>query len=160
MIDLMAELKAARQAVWDEEPAQVRDLLDPSKGYTDTWDSTFFPTLYAWLETVSSRNVFYVLRKILVEQDLDLETAKRVVAGLVAMYVPFITWANLPDTAALFQRAAGAVADLESKAQLAELLHELVLYTGRLNYRIEPFMPWPQLIQTFSAATLPPAGSA
>ena len=150
--DFMEGLKALRKAVWEEDSDEVKDLLDPSKGYTDTWDSTFFPTLYSWLETVCSRNVLYVIRKTLIEEDLDLETVKQVLRELLAMYFPFLKWANLPDTTQLFQEASEAVSTFSSKEQLIEFLEELVLYTGRLNYRIEPLMPWPELIQTFNAA--------
>ena len=159
MSDFIEKLKAVREAVWEKNPDQVEDLLDPSKGYTDTWDSAFFPTLYGWLETVCSRNVLYVMRKTLIEKDLDLETVKQILEELLAMYVPFVTWANLPDTASLFQEASEAVSDLSSKEQVTEFLEELVLYTGRLNYRIEPLMPWPELIQTFDATRSQVPGS-
>lgn len=150
--DFMERLKALREAIWEEDSDEVRDLLDRSKGYTDTWDSVFFPTLYSWLETVGSRNVLFAIRKTLIKEDLDLETVKQVLQELLAMYVPFLKWANLPETTQLFQEASEAVSDLTSKEQLIEFLEELVLYTGRLNYRIEPLMPWSELIQTFNAA--------
>jgi 3-oxoacyl-[acyl-carrier protein] reductase len=151
--DLMERLRAARKAVWEKEPEEITNLLDASKGYTDTWDSVFFPTLYSWLETVSSRNVLHVIRKTLIEEDLDLETVRRVLRDILAMYIPFLKWANLPDTTDLFGEASVAVSELSSKEQLIDFLEELVLYLGRLNYRIEPLMPWPELIQAFNAAT-------
>jgi len=78
--------------------------MDPPKGYTDTWNLAFFPTLYAWLETVASRNVLFVMRKTLIEEDLDLETVKQILGELLAMYIPFVEWSNLPDTAGCFKR--------------------------------------------------------
>lgn len=153
MSEFMDELKAARTAVWEEEPEQIKELVDPSKGYTDTWDSSFFPTMYAWLETVASRNVLYVIRKALVSRDLDLESVKQILEDILAMYVSFIKWANLPDTSELLQKASESVSDLNSKEEVIEMLEELVLYLSKLNYRIEPHMPWTELIQTFNAAT-------
>jgi hypothetical protein len=146
------KLRGARKAVWDEEPEEVRALLDPTQGYTDTWGSSFFPTLYSWLETVSSRNVLHVLRQSLLSDHLELESARTLSARLLAMYVPFLKWANLPETTELFRGAAEAAERAASREELAELLEELVLYTGRLNYRIEPHMPWPELIETFRRA--------
>ena len=148
----LEELRAARKAVWDDEPAEVRGLLDPERGYTDTWGAKFFPTLYSWLETVSSRNVLHVIRQSLLTDGLELATARTLASRLLAMYVPFLKWANLPETTELFRRAANAAAQAASPEELAELLEELVLYTGRLNYRIEPHMPWPELIETFRNA--------
>jgi hypothetical protein len=146
------KLKAARKAVWDGEPDEVRNLLDPVRGYTDTWGSRFFPTLYSWLETVSSRNVLHVIRRSLLFDGLELESARTLSARLLAMYVPFLKWANLPDTTELFRQAAEAAGKAATREELAELLEELVLYTGRLNYRIEPHMPWPTLIEAFNDA--------
>jgi 3-oxoacyl-[acyl-carrier protein] reductase len=151
--DFMERLKAARTEVWEKEPDEVINLLDASTGYTDTWDSVFFPTLYSWLETVASRNVLNVIRKTLVEEDLDLDTVRRVLQDLLTMYVPFLKWANLPDTTELFREASESVTEFGSREQLIEFLEEFVLYLGRLNYRIEPLMPWPELIRTFNAAT-------
>jgi hypothetical protein len=151
-------LKAARQAVWEEEPEEVRKLLDAEEGYTDTWGSRFFPTLYGWLETVCSRNVLHVLRRSLLFDGLDLESARTLAARLLSMYVPFLKWANLGETTELFTRAAEAAGQAKTQEELAELLEELVLYTGRLNYRIEPHMPWPQLIETFNRAAADQGG--
>ena len=149
----LEQLRAARKAVWEKEPEQVTNLLDASKGYTDTWDSVFFPTLYSWLETVCSRNVLQVMRETLIKDDLELETVRRLLQNLLAMYVPYLKWANLPDTTDLLHEASESVSEFSSKEQLIEFLEELVLYLGRLNYRIEPLMPWPELIQAFNAAT-------
>jgi hypothetical protein len=147
------KLRAARRQVWQEEPEEVRALLDPARGYTDTWGSRFFPTLYSWLETVCSRNVLHVIRQSLLKDGPELATARTLSARLLAMYVPFLQWANLPETTELFREAAAAAERTATREELAELLEELVLYTGRLNYRIEPHMPWPELIETFRSAT-------
>jgi hypothetical protein len=160
MVRFLDTLRAARKAVWDAEPAEVRKLLDPAEGYTDTWESRFFPTLYGWLETVCSRNVLHVLRRSLLFDGLQLESARTVAARLLSMYVPFLKWANLPETTELFEGAAEAVGQAETREELAELLEELILYSGRLNYRIEPHMPWPELIETFKEATGGGAGPA
>ena len=153
MSQFFDELKAARMAVWAEEPQETMELVDPSKGYTDTWDSTFFPTMYAWLETVASRNVLFVTRKALISRDLDLETVKQMLEDILAMYVSFIKWANLPETSELLQKASESVSDLNSKEEVIEMLEELVLYLSKLNYRIEPHMPWTELVQTYKTAT-------
>jgi hypothetical protein len=153
MSEFMDELKAARLAVWAEEPQETKELVDPSKGYTDTWDSTFFPSMYAWLETVASRNVLYVTRKALLTRDLDLETVKQMLEDILAMYVSFIQWANLPETSELLQKASESVSDLNSKEEVIEMLEELVLYLSKLNYRIEPHMPWTEMIQAYKIAT-------
>jgi 3-oxoacyl-[acyl-carrier protein] reductase len=151
--DLVERLRAARKAVWEKEPQEVTNLLDASKGYTDTWDSVFFPTLYSWLETVCSRNVLQVIRETMIKEDLELETVRQILQDLLAMYVPYLKWANLPDTTDLFHEASESVSRFSSKEQLIEFLEEFILYLGRLNYRIEPLMPWPELIQAFNAAT-------
>ena len=53
MSELVQEVRAICEKTWAEEPEDVKNLLDRTKGYTDTWDSCFFPTLYAREETTS-----------------------------------------------------------------------------------------------------------
>lgn len=153
MADLVTRVRVIREKTWDREPEDVRQLLDPSVGFTDTWKSTFFPTLYAWEETIATRNVFFVLRESIRAGGLDLATVKRLTANLVAMYVPFVKWANLSETAELFQTVAAEVPQLADEAELMALLEELVMYIGRLHYWLEPLMPWNEMVDAFNRAT-------
>ena len=80
-------------------------------------------------------------------------TVKQILQDILAMYVSFIEWANLPETSDLLQKASETVSDLNSKEEVIEMLEELVLYLSKLNYRIEPHMPWTEMIQAYTAAT-------
>ncbi len=128
MSDFIRKVQALRKEVWEREPQNIEALFDKSKGYTDTWGSSFFPTIYGWLETVSARKVFYVIRKTLLSKEVELETAKLLIRDLTAMYVPFLKWANQPEAAQLLQESSEAVGRLESKDEVSELLEELVLF--------------------------------
>jgi hypothetical protein len=152
MSELVQKVLAIREKTWAQEPEDVKNLLDPTKGYTDTWDSCFFPTLYAWEETVASRNVFYVIRQTLMQDDVDFKTVRRLAQNLTAMYVPFIKWANMPEAEKLFQEAAAQMDTIATSEELIQLLEELICYTARLNYWIEPHMPWTEMIGAFNAA--------
>lgn len=60
---------------------------------------------------------------------------------------------NLQDTTKLLREAADEVLKLDSKDELIEFLEELIRYSGRMHYWIEPMMPWEPIIQVFESAT-------
>jgi hypothetical protein len=147
------QLRSVREEMWANKPREIAEALDKSKGYTDSWDSSFFPTLYAWEETVASRNTFLTLRTTLQEANTDLSTLKLITKNLLDLYVSYFRMTNMRDTTELLREASQEVEKLTSKSELQELLEELIRYTGRLHYWIEPMMPWEDIIRTFEAAT-------
>lgn len=149
----IGKLRAVRERMWIEKPREIAAALDKSKGYTDSWGSSFFPTLYAWEETVASRNTFLTLRTVLLESGSDLNTVKRMAANLLDLYVSYFRMTNMRDTTELLQQASAEVKKPSSRAELQELLEELIRYVGRLHYWIEPMMPWGEIIRTFGSAT-------
>jgi hypothetical protein len=150
---LTEKLRAVRERMWSEKPREIAEALDKNKGYTDSWDSSFFPTLYAWEETVAARNTFLTLRAVLLEPDSDLNTMRRIAANLLDLYVSYFRMTNMRDTTELLRRAAEAVHRLSSREELKDLLEELIRYVGRLHYWIEPVMPWGPIIRAFESAT-------
>ena len=150
---LTEKLRAVRERMWTEKPREIAEALDKSKGYTDSWDSSFFPTLYAWEETVASRNTFLTLRTVLLESGTDQNTVKRITKNLLDLYVSYFRMTNMRDTTELLRQASEEIGKLSSKAELQDLLEELIRYLGRLHYWIEPMMPWGQIIRTFESAT-------
>jgi hypothetical protein len=150
---LTEKLRAIRERMWSEKPREIAEALDKSKGYTDSWDSSFFPTLYAWEETVASRNTFLTLRTVLLEPGTDLNTVRRITKNLLDLYVSYFRMTNMQNTTELLRQASAEVDKLTSKEELRELLEELIRYLGRLHYWIEPIMPWGRIIQTFESAT-------
>jgi len=150
---LTAKLRAVRERMWTQKPPEIAEALDKSKGYTDSWGSSFFPTLYAWEETVASRNTFLTLRTVLLEAGTDLDTVKRIAKNLLDLYVSYFRMTNMRETTELLRQALEEVEKLSSKIELQELLEELIRYLGRLHYWLEPIMPWGQIIRTFESAT-------
>ena len=143
--------RAIREDIWINKPQEIKDALDKSKGYTDTFGSSFFPTLYSWEETVASRNAFLTLRKTIRENDMDLNTFKVLVRNFLDLYISYFCMTNLRATTKLFREAAEEVLKIASKGELIELLEELIRYSGRLHYWIEPMMPWEPIIQAFES---------
>jgi len=153
MSSFIEKFRSAREEIWTNKPREIAEALEKSKGYTDSWGSSFFPTLYAWEETVASRNTFLTLRKTMLESDADLSTFKLLTRNLLDLYVSYFKMTNLRDTTDLLREASQEVEKLTSKSELQELLEELIRYSGRLHYWIEPMMPWEDIIRTFEAAT-------
>ena len=153
MSELVQKVRAICEKTWAEEPEDVKNLLDRTKGYTDTWDSCFFPTLYAREETTASHKVFYILRQTLMQDEVDFKTVRRLAQNFTAMFVPFIKWANLPVAEKLFREVAADMGTIDTPEEMIQLLEEMIRFTGRLNYWIEPQMPWNEIIDTFNSAT-------
>ncbi len=153
MSEYTKKLRGLREAVWESEPIDIKKLTDKSVGYTDTWGSSFFPTIFGWGETIASRNILFVIRQTLLEDDVELNTVKRLTANFLSTYVPFVKWANLPEYEQILRDSSEEVTRIESREELVELLEELVFYVGRLNYWIEPQIPWDEMIKTFNSAT-------
>lgn len=153
MSDFINKLREIRKDIWVNKPREIDDVLDKSKGYTDTWDSSFFPTLYCWEETVASRNAFLTLRQTLLKDQADLASIKALTKNFLDLYVSYFRMTNLQDTTALLREASAAVEKLETREDLQEFLEELVRYTGRMHYWIEPIMPWEPIIEVFEKAT-------
>lgn len=146
------KLRSAREEMWTNKPREIAEALDKSKGFTDSWGSSFFPTLYAWEETVASRNTFLTLRTTMLESSADFNTLKLIAKNLLDLYVSYFRMTNMRDTTELLREATREVEKSSSKAELQELLDELIRYSGRLHYWIEPMMPWEDIIQTFDSA--------
>ena len=101
------KFRAIREDMWVNEPQEIKDALDKSKGYTDTFGSSFFPTLYSWEETVASRNTFLTLIKTIRENDVDLSTFKVLVGNFLDLYISYFCMTNLQDTTKLQQATTG-----------------------------------------------------
>jgi len=147
------KLRSVREEMWTNKPREITEALDKSKGYTDSWGSSFFPTLYAWEETVASRNTLLTLRTTSLESDADLNTLKLIAKNLLDLYVSYFRMTNMRDTTELLREATREVQKSSSKPELQELLEELIRYSGRLHYWIEPMMPWEDIIRTFETST-------
>ncbi len=145
------KFRAIRKDMWVNKPQEIKDALDKSKGYIDTFGSSFFPTLYSWEETVASRNTFLTLRKTIRENDVDLSTFKVLVGNFLDLYISYFCMTNLQDTTKLLREVAEEVPKIANKEELVELLEELIRYSGRLHYWIEPMMPWGSIIQAFES---------
>jgi len=102
---------------------------------------------------VASRNTLLTLRTTLLGSDADLNTLKLIAKNLLDLYVSYFRMTNMRDTTELLREATREVQKSSSKAELQELLEELIRYTGRLHYWIEPMMPWDDIIPTFEAAS-------
>jgi hypothetical protein len=149
---LTDKLRAIRQRMWTEKPKEIAAALDKSRGCTDSWGSSFFPTLYAWEESVASRNTFLTLRAVLLEPDSNLDTVRRIAKNLLDLYVSYFRMTNMRDTTELLRQASEEVQRLSSRGELQALLEELIRYVGRLHYWIEPIMPWGPIIRAFESA--------
>jgi len=89
----------------------------------------------------------------MLEANADLNTLKLLTRNLLDLYASYFKMTNMRDTTKLLLEASQEVEKLTSKTELQDLLEELIRYSGRLHYWIEPMMPWEDIIRTFESAT-------
>ena len=151
MSDIVEKVRAKRKEIWVNEPKEVRDAFLTAKG---SGDSAFFPCLYGNFEARACHHTLYTLRQTLRDgRKVDLDTIKLLTKNALLNYLPYLNWPKLYASEDFFKATAGEIGAIASTEDFIELLEELALYVGRLNFWIDQSMPWFELVQAYEAAT-------
>ena len=155
MAGLVAKVCKKRKEIWVDEPQEVKASFKTAKG---TGDSTFFPCLYGDFEARACHHALYTLRQTLRSGDVDFETIKVLARNSLRNYLPYLNWPRLHDSEKFIKAVAEELSAIDSESEFTQLLEELALYVGRLNYWMDQSMPWYELIQAYEAAKTSNAG--
>ncbi|GAB4534328.1 MAG: hypothetical protein Kow0063_17280 [Anaerolineae bacterium] len=150
MQETLEKIKKARQAIWTEEPAEVKRL--PSiKG---AWNQGASTVLFAATKLATLITFLNHMRGVARQGDVDLETMKRVTrpylefhAGVYGNHYQFA------DTAQIVRLAAEALPEVERLEDYATLMGELSIYLNRLDYWVDTKIPWARFGQVFEQGT-------
>lgn len=149
MTNLVEKVRNKREEIWVHEPQEVTDAYLSARG---SGDSSFFPCLYGDFEARACHHVLYTLRQTLRSGNADFKTIKRMTKNSLINYLPFLNWPKLYDSEKFFKEVAEELMTIESPDEFIQLLEELTLYVGRLNFWIDQSMPWYELVQAYEAA--------
>ncbi|MCL7454922.1 MAG: hypothetical protein M8467_17945 [Anaerolineae bacterium] len=146
MHDALKEIQSAREAIWLEEPLEVKQLSDrkAARGQAATTllsATTKLATLITFLNHV---------RGVARQGGVDLGTMKAVTAPYLAFHANVLAgFYRLAETARIVRLAEGALAVVDDLDGFATLLGELSIYLNRVDYWIDLRVPWAAFGRTF-----------
>ena len=143
----LEKIRAAREAIWLDEPADVRRLKARRKGPRSQGAS---PVIYADMKLWGLVVFVNQLRSVAREGKADLDTLKIITERLLEFYAKqYGGWFDLTDTAAIVHEAKAATRELKSLEEYVALAEELSLYIGRMEYWVDLLIPWAEFGEAF-----------
>jgi hypothetical protein len=140
------KIRAAREAIWLEEPADV-GRLRTRKGARNQGASAL---LYAAMKLGQLVVFLNQLREVARQGGVDLETMQRITGPLLEFYAKqYGGFYQLIDTAAIVRQGGTALRDARTLDEYATLIGELSLYIGRMDYWVDLEIPWAQFGEVF-----------
>jgi len=150
MDDTLAKIKAAREAIWFEEPAELQRLAE-IKG---AWDQGASTVLFAATKLATLITFLNHMRRLARREDLDLETVKAVTEPYLAFHAGvYGNFYQLADTSRTVRWAKEALSQVQSLDEYAALIGELAIYLNRVDYWVDLKIPWARFGQVFEQET-------
>ncbi len=135
----LEEIKAAREAIWLTEPADIA-RLKTKKGARNQGASA---VLYAAMKLGQLVVFLNHLREVARKGGVDLETVKAITDPLLEFYAnTYGGFYQLTDTAAIVRKGRAALSMMKSLEDFVALTGELSLYVGRMDYWVDLLIPW------------------
>lgn len=142
----LEKIKAAREAIWLNEPADI-GRLRKKKGARGQGASAM---LYAAMKLGQLVTFLNHLREVARKGGVDLATMKAIAAPLLEFYAgTYGGFYQMTDTAAVVRRAKAALQGVETLQEYAALTGELSLYIGRMDYWVDLLIPWARFGDVF-----------
>ena len=146
MGEALEKIRTARQAIWSEEPDEIKRL----PGIKGAWDQGASTVLFAATKLATLITFLNHMRGVAKRGEVDLETMKKVTepylqfhAGVYGNHYQFA------DTARVVRWAAEAVSKVDSLEDYATLIGELAIYLNRVDYWVDMKIPWAEFGQVF-----------
>ena len=141
------KIRAAREAIWLDEPADINRLEVRRKGPRNQGAS---PLLYADMKLWELVVFLNHLRGFAREGKVDLETMKVITEGVLESFAKqYGNWFEITDTAEVVRQAKGALQAVKTLEEYAALVEELALYVGRVEYWVDLLIPWAKFGEVF-----------
>ncbi len=142
----LEEIKAAREAIWLREPADIA-RLKARKGARNQGASA---VLYAAMKLGQLVTFLNHLREVARKGDVDLVSLKAITDPLLEFYAStYGGFYQMTDTAAIVRKGRAALPDVKSLAEFVALAGELSLYIGRMDYWVDLLIPWAKFGETY-----------
>jgi hypothetical protein len=135
----LEKIRAAREAIWLNEPADIARLRT-RKGARSQGASA---VLYAAMKLGQLVTFLNHLRGVARQGGVDLGTMKAVTDPLLEFYAnTYGGFYQMTDTAGMVRQAKAALREVKTLEEYAALTGELSLYIGRMDYWVDLLIPW------------------
>jgi hypothetical protein len=135
----LEKIKAAREVIWLNEPADIARLR-VKKGARNQGASA---VIYAAMKLGQLVVFLNHLRETARCGGVDLTTMKAIVAPLLESYAAqYGGFYQMIDTAAVVRQAKEALQAAKTLEEYVALTGELSLYIGRMDYWVDLLIPW------------------
>ena len=146
MEKVLKKIKAAREAIWLEEPPDI-ERLRTRKGARNQGASA---VLYAALKLATLITFLNHVRGVAKQGGVDLETMKTVTESFLEFHAGLYRgFYQLTDTAEVVRWAKEALSEVKTLEDYATLMGELALYVGRVDYWVDLEIPWAKFGRVF-----------
>lgn len=139
MKEAIAKIRAAREAIWYEEPQELVRLTDRKA----TRDQAASTVLYAATKLATLITFLNHVRGVAQGGGVDLATLKAVTAPYLEFHAAvYGNFYRLASTAAVVHWANDALAEVTTLEDYASLMGELAIYLNRVDYWVDLKIPW------------------
>jgi hypothetical protein len=139
MKDALERIKAAREAIWYEEPEELVDLT----GRKATREQAASTVLYASTKLATLITFLNHVRGVAQGGGVDLATMKAVTAPYLEFHAGvYGNFYKLAGTAEVVRWANDALAEVATLEDYATLVGELAIYLNRVDYWVDLKIPW------------------
>ncbi len=139
MSEAIEKIRAARQAIWHTEPAEVNRL----PGIKGAWDQGASTVLFAATKLATLITFLNHMRDQARQGNVELETMKTITVPYLEFHAAvFGNHYQLADAVRVTRWAAEALPAAPTLADYAAVLEELAIYLNRLDYWVDLKIPW------------------
>jgi len=139
MQQALEKIRAVRQAIWWEEPAEIKRLPN-IKGTRHQAAST---VLYAATKLATLITFLNHMRGLARQGGVDLETMKAVTGPYLEFHAGvYGNFYRLVDTAQVVRWARDGLAEAGTLEEFAALIGEVAIYLNRVDYWVDLKIPW------------------
>jgi hypothetical protein len=146
MQEVLDRIKAARQTIWWEEPAEVKKLSS-IKG---AWNQGASTVLFAATKLATLITFLNHMRGLAKRGGVDLETMKAVMEPYLEFHAGvYGNFYQFADTAQVVRWAKEALSEVTTLEDYATLIGELSIYLNRMDYWVDIKIPWAKFGRVF-----------
>lgn len=140
------KIKAAREAIWANEPADIA-RLKTRKGARNQGASA---VIYAAMKLGQLAVFLNHLRGVARRGGVELATMKAITDPLLAFYAgTYGGFYQMTDTAEIVRQAKALLQEVGTLEEYIALTGELSLYIGRMDYWVDLLIPWAKFGEVF-----------
>ena len=143
-IEIMKKIKAAREAIWFDKPAEVDRISrgEIARG-TSVYNQYFTVLMFAEGEMRTlSDEILWGLRTSSLSNDIDLKGLLVVAKQILTYKMHFLSFVGLDQSSDLLNDYLECLDTLENKEQFRELTDEMIIYVNRAHMWVDMVFPW------------------